>query len=170
MITIDPADVDARLLRQAFGHFPSGVTAACSLVDGDPVGMAVSSFASVSLAPPLVSLCVQDSSTTWPKLRGQRIGLSVLAANQDQQCRALASKNGNRFASVSWQAGAEGAVFVDGAVAWFDCVPHSEVRAGDHTIVLLEIRRLWTDPGSEPLVFHGSRFRRLDGAQLTESP
>lgn len=162
MITIESPSVDARALRQAFGCFPSGVAAVCCMVDGVPVGMAVSSFTSVSLAPALVSVCVQDTSATWPKLRGRsRLGLSVLAEDQEPACRALSSKDGDRFAGVRWRASGQGAVFVQGAVAWFDCSLHAEVSAGDHTIALLKIHRLGTEPGGAPLVFHGSRFRRL---------
>lgn len=77
-IAIEREELDAQRLRQAFGCFPGGVTAVASLVDGEPVGMAVSSFTSVSMAPPLVSVCMQDSSSTWPKLRDRpRLGLSV---------------------------------------------------------------------------------------------
>jgi flavin reductase (DIM6/NTAB) family NADH-FMN oxidoreductase RutF len=136
-------------------------------VEGKPIGMAVSSFASVSLTPPLVSVCVGDSSATWPKLRGRPVGLSVLAEDQIEQCRALSRKDADRFAGLSWQASAEGALFVDGAVAWFDCAPHAEINAGDHAIVLLEIRRLRTNASGAPLVFHSSRFRRLDDAQAS---
>jgi flavin reductase (DIM6/NTAB) family NADH-FMN oxidoreductase RutF len=57
---------DQALLRQAFGCFPSGVTAFCGLLDGVAVGMAASSFTWVSLDPALVSVCVANSSTTWP--------------------------------------------------------------------------------------------------------
>lgn len=53
-------------LRPAFGCFPSGVTAVCADVDGVPAGLAASSFTSVSVEPPLVSVCMQHSSTTWP--------------------------------------------------------------------------------------------------------
>ena len=55
---IDAVDVNEALLRQAFGCFPSGVTAFCGLLDGVAEGMAASSFTSVSLDPPLVSVCV----------------------------------------------------------------------------------------------------------------
>lgn len=64
MMEIDRLDGDIAQLRRAFGCFPSGVTAVCAVVDGEPVGMAASSFTSVSMAPPLVSVCVQDSSAT----------------------------------------------------------------------------------------------------------
>ncbi|MDH6493410.1 flavin reductase family protein [Streptomyces sp. SAI-127] len=153
---------DPVVLRQAFGCFPSGVTALCALDSGTPVGMAASTFTPVSLQPPLVSVCVQDTSSTWPRLRKQsRLGLSVLAEGQDLVCRSLATKNGDRFADVGWEAGEDGSVYVLGAALWLDCSIHAELPGGDHTIVLLEIHGLKAEPERAPLVFHGSRFRRL---------
>lgn len=162
-VDFDTAALDGRTLRKAFGCFPSGVTAVCALVGGEPVGMAVSSFTSVSLTPPLLSVCIQESSSTWPRLRDlKRLGLSVLAEDQDAACRRLADKDRDRFAGVHWRATPDGAVFVDGASAWFECSLSTELPGGDHTIALLEIHRLRTDPATSPLVFHGSRFRRLE--------
>src|SRR5258706_352547 len=60
-----PAPLGAAELRRAFGCFPSGVVGLCALVNAVPVGMAASSFTSVSLDPALVSVCVASSSTTW---------------------------------------------------------------------------------------------------------
>lgn len=149
-------------LREAFGCFPSGVTAVCAEVDGVPVGLAASSFTSVSVDPPLVSVCMQHTSTTWPTLRERpRLGLSVLAEGHDDVCARLASKRGDRFAGTDRVATDEGALFVHGATLWLDCTLHAEVPAGDHDIVLLQIHGLRADPDTAPLVFHGSRFRRL---------
>jgi flavin reductase (DIM6/NTAB) family NADH-FMN oxidoreductase RutF len=149
-------------LRRAFGCFPSGVTAVCAQSDGIPVGLAASSFTSVSVDPPLVSVCMQHSSTTWPTLREQpRLGLSVLAEGQDEICARLASKTGDRFAGTNWFGSDDGAVFVRGATLWLDCTIHAEVPSGDHDIVLLNIHGVSADPEAQPLVFHGSRFRRL---------
>ncbi|MFJ4569094.1 flavin reductase family protein [Streptomyces caelestis] len=154
--------MDPAVLRQAFGCFPSGVTALCALDSGTPVGMAASTFTPVSLDPPLVSVCVQDTSSTWPKLRRQsRLGLSVLAEGQDLVCRSLAGKGGDRFAEVDWEAGEGGSVYIRHANLWLDCSLHAEFPAGDHTIVVLEIHGLKAEPDRAPLVFHGSRFRRL---------
>ena len=157
-----PAPGDPRLLRRVFGCFPSGVTAVCAVVDGDPVGIAASSFTSVSIDPPLVSVCVQDSSRTWPRLRrAARIGLSVLSFGQDSTCHALAAREGDRFSGVRWLPSADGAVFIEGAAAVLDCTLHSELPAGDHVIALLRIERVHADPDVTPLIFHGSRFRQL---------
>lgn len=162
MSPLDAAPTDPSLLRRAFGCFPSGVTAVCALDSGTPVGMAASTFTPVSLVPPLVSICVQDTSRTWPKLRERRrLGLSLLAEGQDAICRSLAGKEGDRFADVDWEAGEDDSVYIHGAGLWLDCSTHAEFPGGDHTIVLLEIHGLKAEPDREPLVFHGSRFRRL---------
>ncbi|CAM4345092.1 Flavin-dependent monooxygenase, reductase subunit HsaB [Mycobacterium basiliense] len=158
---------DGAALRRAFGCFPSGVIAVCAVVDGVPVGMAASSFTSVSVDPPLVSICVQNTSTTWPKLRDRpHLGISVLAEDHDEACISLSRKAGDRFAGVFWSELASGGVVVLGASAWLDCRPHAEVAAGDHTIALLEICALGASPDTPPLVFHGSRFRRLASTEV----
>ncbi len=85
--------VDPQTLRNAFGCFPTGVTAICAVIDGEPVGMAASSFTSVSLDPALVLVCIQNSSATWRKLRSApRIGVSVLGEQHDRACSQLAAK------------------------------------------------------------------------------
>ncbi|MEU3509697.1 flavin reductase family protein [Streptomyces longwoodensis] len=161
MRTIEPVTAPQQL-RQAFGCFPSGVTALCAYRDGEPIGLAASSFTSVSMEPPLVSVCLQHTSTTWPKLREQpRLGLSVLAEGQDEICARLARKEGDRFAGTEWFASESGSVFVEGATLWLDCTIHEEVTSGDHDIVLLRIQGLSAVPDTSPLVFHASRFRRL---------
>ncbi|GAA4240091.1 flavin reductase family protein [Actinomadura meridiana] len=162
MIEMQEVTEDVAALRRTFGCFPSGVTAVCALVDGTPTGMAASTFTSVSLAPPLVSICVQNTSETWPKLRNApRLGLSVLAENHNEACLRLSRKEGDRFTGVDWEARPGGGVFVLDATAWLDCRLHDEIPAGDHMIVLLEVQCLAARPETPPLVFHTSRFRRL---------
>ncbi len=149
-------------LRRVFGAFPSGVTAIAALVDGQPVGIVASSFTSVSLDPPLVSVCVAHSSTTWPVLgAAARFGVSVLSAEQEQACQQLSARNGDRFAALGWRSTADGAVLLDGASAWLECSIHAQLLAGDHDIVVLRVHDLDADHNVTPLVFHGSRFHRL---------
>ncbi|MGW0460772.1 flavin reductase family protein [Streptomyces tendae] len=163
MNAIDASQIDTSLLRKAFGAFPSGVTAVCALDGGEPLGMAVSSFISVSMTPPLVAVSIQQTSTTWPRLRSaRRLGLSVLAEGQDQLCRALAAKDGDRFEGASVHTSENGGLFIHGAAAWFECSVYEELDAGDHAIVLLEIHELHTEADVAPLVFYRSGFRRLE--------
>jgi flavin reductase (DIM6/NTAB) family NADH-FMN oxidoreductase RutF len=163
-VTVVAADesLDPATLRRVLGAFPTGVTALAALVDGVPVGMAANSFTSVSLDPPLVSVCVATASATWASLRrADRIGVSVLSHRQETASRQLAARGIDRFAGLSWYPTDDGAVLLDHASAWFDCAIEREIRAGDHDIVLLAVTRLGTDPSRPPLVFHGSKYRRL---------
>lgn len=160
------ADMDAESLRRAYGCFPSGVSAICAMVDGSPIGMAASSFTAVSLDPPLLSVCIQKTSATWPLLRRQpRLGLSILAESHVLACNSLSAKNGDRFADVNWDADSDGAIYVDDAVAQFSTKCVSELSAGDHLIVLLEIESMGCVPSAAPLIFHSSSYRRLESAK-----
>jgi flavin reductase (DIM6/NTAB) family NADH-FMN oxidoreductase RutF len=162
MIELEPVSGDPVQLRRAYGCFPSGVTAVCALAGDTPVGIAASSFTSVSMDPPLVSVCVQNTSTTWPRLKAlPRLGVSVLGQDQNAAAQQLATKGVDRFAELALTHTADGGVLVHGAVAWLDCSIHAELPAGDHAIVLLRIHALRAQPDDAPLVFHGSRFRQL---------
>jgi flavin reductase (DIM6/NTAB) family NADH-FMN oxidoreductase RutF len=155
-------DIGRDVMRKTLAHFPSGVTGVCALEGGRPFGMAASSFCSVSLHPPMVLFCAANSSLTWPRLRRARaIGISVLSASQGELCRQLAGPPERRFQDVGWTATEDGAVMLEGAAAWLECHLENEVPAGDHVVVLLHVDAVMTSPGTEPLVFHQSRFRAL---------
>jgi flavin reductase (DIM6/NTAB) family NADH-FMN oxidoreductase RutF len=161
-LTDTGATLDPRTLRNAFGCFPSGVTAICAIIDGEPVGMAASSFVSVSLDPPLVLVCIQNSSATWRELKtAPRIGVSVLGEDHHRACSQLSAKSGDRFERLEWFATEGGAVLLVGAAVSLDCSVVEEIAAGDHQLVLLRIEALKFRPTVNPLVFHGSRFRKL---------
>lgn len=162
---------DARALKQAYSCFPSGVVAVCRVGDdGDRVGMAASAFTTVSLDPPLVSVCVRQESGTWPLLRdADRLGVSVFAADQGDLCRQLAGPPDHRFDGIRPVTEPSGALFVRGATAHLECSVTAEIPAGDHTVVLLTIEALRSDPGVEPLVFHASTFRALEARRSREA-
>jgi flavin reductase (DIM6/NTAB) family NADH-FMN oxidoreductase RutF len=162
MITAADEGFDQALLRQAFGCFPSGVTAFCGMINGKPEGMAASSFTSVSIDPALVSVCVANTSSTWPKLAGlPALGLSVLSSAHGTVARSLAAKGIDRFAGVNWAGADSGAVFVHGATLWLECTPFKTVEAGDHRIVVLEIQALLMNPDIRPMIFHLSAFHEI---------
>lgn len=149
-------------LREAFGHFPSGVVAIAAEVNGVREGLAASTFVPVSLEPPLVSFCVQNTSTTWPKLKGvPRLGISVLGEAHDEAVRMLAAKTGDRFAGLETECNGGGAVFIKGTSMWLESAIEQLIPAGDHTIVVLRVSDVRVDPNVAPIVFHRSVFRRL---------
>lgn len=154
-------DLDAAALRQAFGVFPSGVVAVAAVIDGTAVGLAASSFTSVSLSPPLVSVSIARTSKTWPDLRrASHLGITVLAEHQGVVCRKLAGPVDDRFTDLAVSITSDGALLLDEGLAHFGCTIYREVEAGDHVLVLLQLHSVGHIAG-QPLVFHRSGFTRL---------
>ena len=162
MEAMNAAKLQPAALREAFSHFPSGVIAVAAEFDGVRVGLAASTFVPVSLEPPLVSFCVQNSSETWPRLvDSPALGISVLGEGHHDAARVLAAKTGDRFAGMQTSSSAAGAVFVHGTCLWLESEIEQQVPAGDHTVVILRVRDVTVHGEVTPLVFHRSRFRRL---------
>lgn len=163
MEAMSATDLNPSTLREAFGHFPTGVIAIAAEVDGVRVGLAASTFVPVSLDPPLVSFCVQNTSETWPKLRElPSLGISVLGESHDAAARTLAAKTGDRFAGLQTVSRESGAVFIEGTSVWLESRVEQLVPAGDHHIVLLRVCDITVHPDVAPIVFHRSTFRRLN--------
>ncbi|WOC13962.1 flavin reductase family protein [Gordonia sp. MP11Mi] len=154
---------DQAELRRVFGHFPSGLVVIAALGPDGPVGLLASSFTSVSLDPPLVSVNIARTSTTFPVLRNaDHWGVTVLARNQREVAEHLRRPASERFDGIDWAATDDGAVHLDGAAAGFHTRVDQLVPAGDHVIALLDVHGHFTAPSVDPLVFHHSRFRHLE--------
>lgn len=147
--------IDARGFRTVLGHFPTGVCVVTAMdTDGTPVGMAVGSFTSVSLDPPLVAFLPDRSSTTFPRIRGAAsFCVNVLAADQERVCRTFASRGADKFADTGWRPAPSGAPILDGVVAWIDCVPETIHEAGDHYICIGRVTDLAVENPTLPLLF-----------------
>jgi len=152
-------DLDPARLREAFGIFPTGVVAVAACVDGTPVGLAASSFTSVSLDPPLVQFSIANTSKTWPDLRrAPQLGVTILADHHGAVCRQLAGPVETRFDGVAASVTEDGALTIDDGLAHFATSIYREVEAGDHTIVLLRLHAVEQADTAQPLVFHRSGF------------
>lgn len=155
--------LEGKVLRQMFGHYPTGIAFVTAIGPDGPAGMLVTSFTSVSLAPPLVSFCAAHTSTTWPIIADARAcAINLLAASQKELCQSLATKKAGRFDGVAWApAKASGAPILEGVVGWLDCRIADVGHAGDHDLVLLEVLAHSEQADVEPLVFHRSGYRTL---------
>jgi flavin reductase (DIM6/NTAB) family NADH-FMN oxidoreductase RutF len=151
-------------LRETFSHFPQGVAFIGAAFDGAPIGIVASTLTvGVSLAPPLVSVAVQNSSATWPTLRdAPELGISLLGTDQEGLARQLASKDrSRRFDGIDPDLTPAGAVTIPGSSAFLWTRLYNEVEAGDHTVALLEILATRRTDGPEALVFHRSEFKGM---------
>lgn len=158
--------VDPRTLRTVLGHVPTGVAVITAIgPGGGPVGMAVGTFTSVSLAPPLIGFFPARDSSTFPGIRAANsFCVNVLAAHQAELGRSFSARDTDRFSGVAWSPSGCGAPRLDGVAAWIDCDLETVTDAGDHFLVLGRVRDLAGHPDRSPLVFLRGAF-----AGVTES-
>lgn len=155
---------DQASFRSVLGHFATGIAVITAMDDGEPVGIAANSFTSVSLDPPLVLFCAAKTSTTWPRIhRAGHFTVNVLDEHQEEISRLFASREADRFGSVSWRAGSLGAPILDDVHAHLDCVIEAEHDAGDHVIVVGRVLEMGLTPDAGPLLFYQGRYGRLLG-------
>lgn len=144
--------------RRVLGRFATGVTAVTAL-GPHPIGLTVNSFTSVSLEPPLVSFCVNNSSRSWPYVRaGGRVCVNILAHNQRHICARFASATTERFHGVPWTPAPDGAPILDGAIAWLNGAIDAEHPAGDHIIVVVRVEHMGEPADTAPLVLFRGQF------------
>ena len=160
----DVPAIDGARFRQVLGHFATGVTVITAETADGPVGLAVGSFTSVSLDPPLVAFCPAKASSSWPKIREAGV-FCVNVLNEDQEivCRTFASKSDEKFKGVGWEPAATGSPRLNGALAWIDCTIEVVHDAGDHDICIGRVQEL--DVGEDspgPLVFYRGGYGRFE--------
>ena len=144
--------------RRVMGHLPTGVAVVAALVDGAPVGMAINSITSVSLDPPLIAICIDNKSTTWPHIRATgAFTVSILPAHQVHAPRQFSGPSENRFTGVGWCTHDTGPV-LDESVAWIDCTVYQEHSAGDHTIVVARALDIGTAEDGRALLFFRGQY------------
>lgn len=154
--------IDQAHFRQVLGHFPTGVTVVSGVDGADPVGLAVGSFFSLSMDPPLVGFCVGRSSNSWSRMADAgSFCVNVLGADQEDVCRVFATSGEDKFASIGWTKAESGAPLIDGVLAWIDCDTEAVHEGGDHYIVVGRVRGLDVGHEGEPLVFFRGGYANL---------
>lgn len=158
----EPAFDSARF-RQVLGHFPTGVCVVAAMHDGAPVGMAIGSFFSISLDPPLVGFCAARTSSTWPKIHGAgRFCVSILGDHQEDVSRVFASKEADKFSGLGWDRSPLGSPRLTDSLGWIDCEIDTVHVAGDHDIAVGAVHDLAVADKTGPLVFFRGGYAHLD--------
>lgn len=154
--------IDSAAFRQACGHFATGVTVITATDGGEPVGMAVNSFTSVSLEPPLVLFCAGTDSSTWPRIEASdSYAVNVLAEDQEHVSRAFASKDVDRFEGIGFRTGKTGSPIIEGSLAFLDCEIEAKHDAGDHILVVGRVVELGIEREADPLIFFRGGYGNL---------
>ena len=127
--------------RRVCSCFPTGVTVTTLIgIDGQPHGVTISSFTSVSLQPPLELICIDHRSRIVQHLTlGHSFAINVLSHDQHEISNRFARQQAHRFSGVAWHTGLTGAPLLDGAAAILECNLYQSIEAGDHLIILGEV-------------------------------
>jgi flavin reductase (DIM6/NTAB) family NADH-FMN oxidoreductase RutF len=154
--------IEKQHFRRICGKFASGITIATVLDQaGACHGMTANSFTSVSLAPPLVLICVDHRARIREYFRSsEHFGINILGAGQQHLSDRFAGSGYDRFEGVDWNPGQTGVPLLPDALATIECARVNLVTAGDHDIVIGEVLHANCQDG-EPLVFYGSQYRCL---------
>lgn len=157
------AGSDPRTLRDAMGCFATGVTIVTALdADGAPGGLTANSFTSVSLDPPLLLVCIANTSGTAATLRAAtHFGVNVLQIGQQPASNRFASKGTDRFANLPWAPGQTGVPLLASSLVSFECQRESLHEAGDHFILVGRVVRAQFEPHRDPLLYFRGKYRRL---------
>jgi len=151
------ADFNERDLRDALGRFATGVTVVTTTSPAGPLGITANSFASVSLAPPLVLWSPARHSRRFPAFEAaSHFAVHVLSADQRPLAEAF-SRAGEGWPEVAFTPGIGDAPLLDGCTARFECRHDSAHDGGDHLIVVGEVLRL-NRADQPPLLFHRGRY------------
>jgi flavin reductase len=162
-----PTDPTSREYRDAVGMFTTGITVLTARSAAVGHGMTANAFASVSLEPLLVLVCVERDALMH-KVLGEvgRFAVSVLAADQEDLARYF-SDSGRpmgmaQFLPVAWHPGpVTGAPLLDGALAYLECDLDAAHPGGDHTVFLGRVLAAERAAPGDPLLYFGGEYRRL---------
>lgn len=157
------SDALVETVKQVHRCYPTGVTIVTTCVDGDPYGLAVNAFSSISLAPPLVLVCVNERTSTHARLFLQdEVAVNILASDQAELARRFGSPEPDKFAGVPWRRGESGAPLLDGVAAHLELAVEARVRAYTHTIFIGRVVAA-ASTDRVPLLYLASRFFHGDG-------
>jgi flavin reductase (DIM6/NTAB) family NADH-FMN oxidoreductase RutF len=154
--------MDSKELRRVMGHFATGVTIVTTRdAGGTPFGLTANSFASLSLEPPLVLVCVDKAAQCYSCFAGSgHFAVNVLAEHQEEVSRRFATKGVSKFDGLPWHLGAHSLALIDDAIGHIECRVVYTYDGGDHTIYVGEVLHAAGREG-RPLLFYKGKYHRL---------
>lgn len=154
--------IQQQQFRRVCAKFATGITVVTVLnASGQPDGMTVNSFTSVSLSPPLVLFCVDFRTRLLEHLDpGKRVGINVLREDQKELSMRFAMAGSDRFGGISWSRGETGVPVLHDVLAVLECEIQQVVEAGDHAVMICHVQHAsWSD--GPPLIYFNSSYQEL---------
>ena len=155
--------VDQSAFRAVLGRFASGVTIVTA-VDrrGRDVGMTVSAFASLSLDPPLVLICIDHDASIYGVLsKTTHFTANILSSGQEAIARRFAEKDTNRFDGIGYERGQNGTAVLFDVLGYVECKVVSRHEEGDHDIIIGAVEVAEANEG-KPLLYYRGGYAQLE--------
>src|SRR5215207_5949278 len=154
--------VDPDLFRGTLSSWASGVTVVTARRGEELRAMTASAFSSLSLEPPLVLVCVDNSAIMHGFLEGNdSFAINILARHQEDVSRACSSRKveeSRRLAGIAWHTEVTGSPILDEAVGYLDCRVEHVYPGGDHTIFVGRVEAAGASDEA-PLLYYRGRYR-----------
>lgn len=161
------APVDESLIKGFNRQFYTGVTVVTTIdAEGRPKGLAANSFASVSIEPPLVLICVQKTSSTYPALfSASHLGINILSTRQLDVVKTFAGRGDDKFASLDWEAAPQGSPLIAGSSARLEAEIKERLQVRTHTVFIGRVAHAEVTD-EPPMIYRAGHF--YDSTALTE--
>ncbi len=158
-------EIDSGDYRTVLGHLPTGVTVVTAAGADRPIGVAIGSFVSISLDPPLVGFFLGTGSGSWkPMEESGHFCVNILCQDQMELCGVMASKADDKFEGVDYEvAPGSGAPILPDIHAMIDCRIHEVVEAGDHNLIIGRVLSLEPRRDAPPMVFYKGQYGSFAG-------
>lgn len=154
--------------KKAVGSFATGVAVATCNHDGQPVGMTINSFTSVSLEPRLVLFCIDNKSACLPLFtEAGAFTLNFLTAEQQDVSQDFACRVEDQWSKHSWRETTLGTPVFDGCLGALHCTTHQIIPAGDHAIFIGEVQSVEINATSNqqeptPLLYYKGAYQKIE--------
>lgn len=148
-------------------QFITGVTVVTTIDgEGQPRGLAANSYASVSLDPPLVLICVQKTTSTHdPLFKSTHLGINIMSTDQRDTIGVFASKAPDKFAQVDWHQAPNGSPLIKGSAASIEAEIKERFLTKTHTLFISKVTHAEASD-LDAMIYKGGKF--YDSAELTE--
>ncbi len=154
--------MDPNQFRATLAQFASGVTVVTTEHEGQRYGITVSAFASLSLEPPLVLICVEKTVRSHDGIAaGGHFAVNILSERQQELSNRFASRSPEKFAGLAMREGELGDPLLDGCLANLECVVREALPGGDHTIFVGEVMHSHTAGNLNPLLYFRGGYHEI---------
>ncbi len=151
-------------LRRVLGTYATGVSIVMTKSRGTIHGLTVNSFTSVSLDPPLILVCIDRMTATYPLMKESRIFSVNILSNVQESLSKLFSDPGNKSSmlqGLEYREEVTGAPILLGVLGFLDCSVEATYQWGDHDIFLAKVEKFGLGTEADPLLYYRGGYHSL---------